>query len=410
MSTTTTTPNAEQAKTAVTTIDKSPLIIELAQEYKMQPGAFYKTMVETVFPHRKDDPLPTVYEVAAFMSVAKVYKLNPFVKEIFAFRSKGGGIVPIVSVDGWITLVQRHPDYNGVSFQFDLDTKTGKPISTTCSMRNRRQEHPTEITEFFDECVQDKDTWKKWPKRMLRHKAYIQCARVAFGFSGIYDEDEGERILQGDVSLMETGGGKVTIDMPQRASQTEKQSTLESDLEAAYEDAKKGKKIMFLDRTREDGKTYLVHPAGKWVSSDEEGYAEILAEWKQQGAEKEEPAQSSGANGTPEPQSNEAKPELKQETVTESNPEAPGTLFSKPAEQKQEAVNPDCISKGAIGKLLAVAKSGRFRDDLEAGRKTTTDVENDIRKFAGVQHLNHIKKENYDAVLAWAGGDKLKIK
>jgi hypothetical protein len=30
---------------------------------------------------------------------------------------------------------------------------------------------------------------------MLRHKAMIQCARLAFGFVGIYDQDEAERIV-----------------------------------------------------------------------------------------------------------------------------------------------------------------------------------------------------------------------
>ena len=31
---------------------------------------------------------------------------------------------------------------------------------------------------------------------MLRHKAMIQCARLAFGFVGIYDQDEAERITE----------------------------------------------------------------------------------------------------------------------------------------------------------------------------------------------------------------------
>ena len=35
--------------------------------------------------------------------------------------------------------------------------------------------------------------WQKWPRRMLRHKALIQAARVAFGFAGLSDEDEFER-------------------------------------------------------------------------------------------------------------------------------------------------------------------------------------------------------------------------
>ncbi len=35
---------------------------------------------------------------------------------------------------------------------------------------------------------------------MLRHKALIQCARVAFGFGGIYDLDEAERIIEKDIT------------------------------------------------------------------------------------------------------------------------------------------------------------------------------------------------------------------
>jgi hypothetical protein len=33
---------------------------------------------------------------------------------------------------------------------------------------------------------------------MLRHKALIQCARLAFGYGGIYDQDEAERIIEID--------------------------------------------------------------------------------------------------------------------------------------------------------------------------------------------------------------------
>jgi TRAP-type uncharacterized transport system substrate-binding protein len=33
---------------------------------------------------------------------------------------------------------------------------------------------------------------------MLRHKTLIQGARIAFGFAGIYDEDEAKRIIEAD--------------------------------------------------------------------------------------------------------------------------------------------------------------------------------------------------------------------
>jgi len=39
----------------------------------------------------------------------------------------------------------------------------------------------------------------------LRHKTMIQCARLAFGFAGIYDQDEAERIIEGSATEVNTG-------------------------------------------------------------------------------------------------------------------------------------------------------------------------------------------------------------
>jgi hypothetical protein len=46
------------------------------------------------------------------------------------------------------------------------------------------------------ECKRGTGPWQTHPKRMLRHKAMIQCARLAFGYGGIYDQDEAERIAE----------------------------------------------------------------------------------------------------------------------------------------------------------------------------------------------------------------------
>jgi recombination protein RecT len=43
---------------------------------------------------------------------------------------------------------------------------------------------------------------------MLRHKAMIQCARLAFGFGGIYDSDEAERIVE--ATTIDASTGEVT--------------------------------------------------------------------------------------------------------------------------------------------------------------------------------------------------------
>lgn len=134
-------------------------------------------------------------EIVTFLAIANEYNLNPLTKEIYAFPSRGG-IQPIVSIDGWLKIINSHPQFDGMEFQDNLDNNGGL-LSVTCRIYRKDRTKPTEVTEYLSEC-QDKtgksEPWKKWPARMLRHKATIQCARYAFGFSGIVDPDEAERI------------------------------------------------------------------------------------------------------------------------------------------------------------------------------------------------------------------------
>lgn len=143
-------------------------------------SSLYHTLTNTVFKGANNEQL------ASLMIVANQYGLNPFTKEIYAFPSRGG-VVPIVSVDGWARIINDNPNCDGI--QFEQDDK-----SATCKIYRKDRNHPTIVTEYLSECKMNTDPWKKYPKRMLRHKALIQCARVAFGFSGIYDQDEAERI------------------------------------------------------------------------------------------------------------------------------------------------------------------------------------------------------------------------
>ena len=72
--------------------------------------------------------------------------------------------------------------------------------SCTCIIYRKDRGHPIKVTEWLSECKRETQPWKSHPKRMLRHKAMIQCARLAFGYTGIYDEDEAQRIVEKDVT------------------------------------------------------------------------------------------------------------------------------------------------------------------------------------------------------------------
>ena len=132
-------------------------------------------------------------ELAIVTGVCATYGLNPLVKECAAFVS-GGKLSVVVMVDGWYKLVNRRPEFDGVEFDDKFDDK-GNLASITCRMFIKGRERPVCVTEYMAECRDPKSSvWTKWPARMLRHKAYIQCARMAFGISEVIDDDEASRI------------------------------------------------------------------------------------------------------------------------------------------------------------------------------------------------------------------------
>lgn len=180
--------------TVVATHNPPSVIGSMAERFGMDRRAFESTLMATVMPADRNGNLPAQEQVAAFLLVAKKYSLNPFTKEIYAFPAKGGGIQPIVSIDGWMKIINDHPDFDGMDFEDHFASEGGKLVSITCRMHRKNRGHPVEVTEYMAECARGTEPWQKWPARMLRHKAAIQAARYAFGFSGIMEPDEAERM------------------------------------------------------------------------------------------------------------------------------------------------------------------------------------------------------------------------
>ena len=159
---------------------------KLASRLDMGDGAgLIDTLKATAFKGQVSEA-----QMIALMVVANQYGLNPWTKEIYAFPDKNNGIVPVVGVDGWSRIINQHPAFDGLDFEQDDDR-------CTCIIYRKDRSHPIRVTEYMSECKRaGVGPWGSHPKRMLRHKAMIQCARLAFGYSGIYDQDEAERIVE----------------------------------------------------------------------------------------------------------------------------------------------------------------------------------------------------------------------
>jgi len=208
----------EQAKNEVIALPKrQSLVVKFAERYGVDADKMLTTLKATCF-KQKDNKEISNEQMMALMVVADQYKLNPFTKEIFAFPDKAG-IVPVVGVDGWSRIINENPALDGIEFRYSESTKDhkGKTVHDwiECVIRRKDRREPTIVREFFDEVVRSLDyktPWDTHPNRMHRHKTLIQCARIAFGFAGIYDEDEAERIIEMGAADVVTRG-KVSEDI-----------------------------------------------------------------------------------------------------------------------------------------------------------------------------------------------------
>ncbi len=205
---------------AAQTKDVTPLgknfVVGMAEKYGIETAKLWETLKATAF-SCKDGP-PSNAQMNALLIVASQYGLNPFTREIYAFPDKDKGIVPIVGLDGWLRIMNEHPQFDGYEMResekivsIDDDARPCPEWMEAVIYRKDRT-RPVVVREYLDECYRppfqgntNGRTWKKsgpWQshtKRFLRHKTLIQGARIAFGFAGIYEEDEGQRVIEARV-------------------------------------------------------------------------------------------------------------------------------------------------------------------------------------------------------------------
>jgi phage recombination protein Bet len=166
-----------------TSLKESPLVTGLSSDFGVTATQFLAAIRATVMPAETPPPI-----VLVFLAVAKEYGLNPLTKEIAAF-AKSGKIVPMVMVDGWLKIANRHPQMDGLETE-EIAGADGKVAAVKATVYRKDRNHPVTATEYLTECKRNTEPWNQMPVRMLTNKAIIQAIRRAFSISGIYDQDE----------------------------------------------------------------------------------------------------------------------------------------------------------------------------------------------------------------------------
>lgn len=192
----------EQASAMI--VKNAPSLVQrISEKYGVDPSKMIDTLQKTCFRPSKDGKQVTTEQMMMLMVVADQYSLNPFTREIYAFPTKDGGIQPIIGIDGWIRMMNEHPQFDGVQFEYgpilESTNEKGEKSPVVVNewievlIHRKDRTHPIRVKEYIVECRRPTEPWREMPRRMLRHKTLIQGIRYAFGFAG-YDEDDFERM------------------------------------------------------------------------------------------------------------------------------------------------------------------------------------------------------------------------
>lgn len=161
-----------------------------------ESGLSYDSYVKVITASAlRDLPVWTQADLERLLLTAKQHSLNPLNREIFMLSS-GSEATPliVVGVDGWSKIMNSHPQFAGMQFQESAESSGGIPSWMECEIYRHDRVVPLKVREYFEEARSDHMAWITHPRRMLRHKCMVQCARIAFGLSGIYEPDEASKI------------------------------------------------------------------------------------------------------------------------------------------------------------------------------------------------------------------------
>ena len=114
---------------------------------------------------------------------AKRYGLNPILGEIACDYSDELGWQVYIPIDGWVTLILREPNFQGITFTQAEKEEQEVPIWMECTIYRSDRVVPMTVREYLSEVKTNHPAWQQIPRRMLRYKALQQCARLSFGIS-----------------------------------------------------------------------------------------------------------------------------------------------------------------------------------------------------------------------------------
>jgi phage recombination protein Bet len=197
-------PRSEKAPSTAFSQKQLPIIQSIVDRSVQRSGLSYDSFVRLIIQSALSRlSIWTQADLERLLLLAERLGLDPLNNEIYATEispdsGKKSRIVFVVGVDGWSKIINSHPQFDGMKFVESAPGDDELPLYFECTIFRKDRKMATSVREYMYEAHTGQGAWLTHPRRMLRHKAMVQCARICFGLSGIYEPDEASRIETAD--------------------------------------------------------------------------------------------------------------------------------------------------------------------------------------------------------------------
>lgn len=146
-------------------------------------------------------------ELKMFLHLAGTYGLDPFARDIWFIKDKGGNPIIMTSRDGYIKIANLHPAYDGIEadvvYQGDkfrkikdgvehiYETKNrGNPVGAYAMVYRKDRSRPIYVYAPMSNYFRDTKVWRQYPHAMILKVAEAQALKRAFSISGLVTREE----------------------------------------------------------------------------------------------------------------------------------------------------------------------------------------------------------------------------
>jgi len=178
------------------------LIRVLSEQHMMHEAKFYNLVRNQLISVGRGEEPPSEEEVALVMHTMHKYGLDPIIRQVYAFRSKGKLNI-VVGYDGRVKIAESQPDFRGVTYEEGPFVDLGE-ITRANVMKGRRGPEyiraicwregrkPVAKTVWMHEWFLPQENWIRYANHRLQQKAYSLAVREAYGLSVMDEEDAGQ--------------------------------------------------------------------------------------------------------------------------------------------------------------------------------------------------------------------------